>query len=60
MKMPAIRIKAKSIGIKPGKTKKADLIRAIQAQEGNTPCFDPNRESCDQTGCCWRSDCVTA
>lgn len=60
MKMPEIRIKAKSIGLKPGKTKKADLIRAIQAQEGNAPCFAPNRESCDQTGCCWYSDCVTA
>ncbi len=60
MKMPEIRIKAKNIGLKPGKTKKADLIRAIQTQEGNNPCFAPSRESCDQAGCCWYNDCVTA
>ncbi|HDK43748.1 MAG TPA: SAP domain-containing protein [Desulfobacteraceae bacterium] len=53
-------MKAKNVGLKPGKMKKADLIRAIQIQEGNNPCFSPNRESCDQTGCCWHSDCVVA
>jgi hypothetical protein len=34
-----IRVIAKKTGIEPKKKNKAELIRAIQIKEGNTPCF---------------------
>lgn len=58
MKMPEIRSKAQRLGIKPGKMNKSDLIRAIQMQEGNTPCFGTTMSPCDQEACCWRADCL--
>ena len=58
MKMQEVREKAKKLGLKPGKIKKkTDLIRAIQSEEGNTPCFKTAVNDCDQTDCCWRGDC---
>jgi len=39
MNMQDIREKAKILDIKPGKKRKVDLIRLIQATEGNFPCF---------------------
>jgi len=49
---------AKKMGLKAGKMKKADLVRTIQAAEGNTPCFQTNAvNSCGQANCLWRSDC---
>jgi len=42
------------------KLRKAELIRAIQQGEGNQECFGaPWRFDCQQTGCCWRQDCLT-
>ena len=58
MKMPEIRDKAQQLGIKPGKKNKMELIRAIQQQEGNTPCFGSTMGHCDQAACCWRADCL--
>lgn len=58
MKMPEIRSKAQQLGIKPGKMSKADLIRTIQQQEGNSPCFGTAMSQCDHTDCCWRDDCL--
>ena len=58
MKMTEVKEKAKSLGISPGKMKKADLIHAIQSTEGNFPCFKTGLPSCDQYNCCWRSDCL--
>ena len=60
MKMKEVREKAAELGIKPGKFKKVDLIRTIQGNEGNSPCFQTGLDSCDQFGCCWRSDCLPA
>ena len=57
MKMQEIRQRAKLLGLKLGKKRKADLIRTIQAAEGNFPCFQTGSEACDQSGCCWREDC---
>lgn len=57
MKMTEIKIKAKAIGISPGKLKKAELIHAIQSKEGNYTCFQTGLTTCDQYKCCWRSDC---
>ena len=37
MTVKEIKIIAKKMGLQAGKMKKADLIRSIQATEGNTP-----------------------
>ena len=58
MKMIDIKAKAKNLGLKPGKMKKEDLIRAIQETEGNFPCFGSAMEHCSQEDCCWREDCL--
>lgn len=59
MTVQEIKKRAKAMGIKPGKMKKAEMIRAIQATEGNHPCFQTADNMCDQNDCCWRSDCLT-
>lgn len=58
MKMADIRKRAKEFGVKVQGVKEADMIRAIQTAEGNTPCFATGRETCDQVACCWREDCL--
>jgi hypothetical protein len=58
MKMTDVRRKAKDLGIKPGKLRKADLIHTIQAKEGNSQCYQTGLDSCDQVNCCWKSDCL--
>jgi len=58
MTVKEIRMIAKNMNINPRKMKKAELIKTIQVQENNTPCFQTAADSCDQTGCCWRSDCL--
>jgi hypothetical protein len=60
MKMQEIRQRAKLLGLKLGKKRKADLIRTIQAAEGNFSCFQTGSEACDQSGCCWREDCLAS
>lgn len=58
MKVEEIREKAKQIGIKPGKMKKADLIKAIQRSEGNIECFNSGAApTCGQESCLWRDEC---
>lgn len=56
MKMPEIRQKAKSMGLKADGSK-ADLIQRIQSAEGNDVCFG-TRTSCPHKDCCWREDCL--
>ena len=58
MKVVEIREIAKQRGIKTGKMKKVEMVRTIQADEGNTPCFQSGINPCDQHNCCWRSDCI--
>lgn len=58
MGMPEIRIKAKALGITPGRMKKADLIHAIQMAEGCTPCFGRSGGQCAHTDCCFMKDCL--
>ncbi len=60
MKMTELRKKAKELGIKPGKLKKADLVHAIQAAEGNPQCFTTAVDYCDQSDCAYREDCFKA
>jgi hypothetical protein len=64
MKVVEIKQIAQQKGITPGKMKKAELVRAIQSQEGSTTCFESATNPltgvnpCDLSACCWRSDCV--
>lgn len=60
MRMTEIREKAKALDVKTSKVNKVDLIRAIQVQEGNSPCFATDRDDCDQPECCWREDCLSS
>ena len=57
MGMPEIRIKAKGLGISPGKTKKTELVHAIQVAEGYTPCFGRANGQCPYTDCCFMENC---
>jgi hypothetical protein len=61
MKLEDVRSIAKSRGVHPGKLSETELIRAIQADEGNFDCFAtaPGGE-CDQATCLWRLDCIDA
>jgi hypothetical protein len=59
MKIDEIKEIAKKHGIKAGKAKKGDLVRAIQQAEGNNPCFDTDSSGqCGQPACMWRGDCT--
>lgn len=53
-----IRVIAQNLGIDPRKKNKVDLIRAIQTQEGNFPCFKTAGSYCDQKDCLWQSECL--
>ncbi len=55
--MPEIKNKAKALGIRPGKMKKEELIRAVQSAEGNNPCFGTAGGDCTNTECCFIRDC---
>ncbi len=58
MKLEEIKKISKQHNIKVGKMKKAELVRAIQAAEGNDVCFETGRASgCGQANCLWRDDC---
>ncbi len=57
MTVKDIRDMARRQGVKSySRLKKAELIRAIQIQEGNAPCFQTMTD-CREDGCLWRSDC---
>ena len=60
MRLTEVKNKAKGMGVKPGKMKKGELIRALQVKEGNDACFGSGSrgEVCDQEGCCFRTDCL--
>ncbi len=58
MGMPQIRLKAKSLGINPGKMKKPELIHTIQLTEGYSPCFGTSGGHCDYNDCCFITDCL--
>ena len=58
MKLEEIRSIAKSRGVHPGKLSKTELIKTLQAGEGNFDCFATAYSGeCDQAGCIWRPDC---
>ena len=52
---------AKGKGVDPGRMKKAELIRAIQAAENNPTCYGSDRKfHCPETSCLWEKDCKKA
>ena len=61
MNMNEIRAIAKDRGISPAKLRKAELIRAIQCEENNNPCFATEHvKVCGQENCLWLVDCERA
>lgn len=58
MKLEEIKAIAQQHGIKAGKLKKAELVRAIQMAEGSEQCFETGKlATCGQAGCSWRDIC---
>lgn len=57
MNMTEIIKKAKTVGVDPGKMKKAELIRSIQTAEGSSPCFGTSDGQCAYAECCFIRDC---
>lgn len=58
MKIAEVRELAVQRGLKADKMKKTEIIRAIQAAEGNTVCFDTGAAvECGQADCLWLTDC---
>ena len=60
MGMPEIKVKAKTLGITPGRMKKAELIHSIQLAEGCTPCYGTSTGQCPHSDCCFMDDCFRA
>jgi hypothetical protein len=58
MNLTEVKELAKQNGIDTKRMKKAEMIRAIQTQEDNFPCFGTANGYCDQGECLWRSDCL--
>jgi hypothetical protein len=59
MRLTEVQKKASGLGLKDTwKFSKKDLVRAVQKKEGNSDCFQSGKKSCEQTACCWRTDCI--
>lgn len=58
MRVEEIREIARQRGLKPGKMKKAELVRMMQQVEGNAACYVTGKAGeCGQEQCLWRDDC---
>ena len=53
-----MRNRAQAAGVTVQTNNKVDLIRAIQAAEGNLQCFQTGRTQCNEVRCCWMADCI--
>ena len=59
MNLKDIKGIAQKQGVKAGKMKKDEIIRAIQRAEGNFDCFGTAVSShCSQSDCPWMEDCL--
>lgn len=59
MKVKDIQNIARSLGLKPGKLNKTQLIHLIQKEEGNDECYGTTLvATCGQDTCLWRDDCL--
>lgn len=59
MKVAEVKERAAEMNIKVTGRKKIEMIRSIQAAEGNYPCFKTAEGDCDQYDCYWRKDCLS-
>ena len=60
MKFRDIQRMAKGMGINASRMGKEALIRAIQKQENNIPCYGTDRVAyCEERSCLWREDCLS-
>jgi hypothetical protein len=59
MKLAEVKNRAREMNIKAAGKNKTDIIRSIQAAEGNYPCFKMAEGHCDQYDCYWRDDCLS-
>ncbi|OHB31457.1 MAG: SAP domain-containing protein [Desulfuromonadaceae bacterium GWC2_58_13] len=58
MRLIEINNIAREKGLRPGRMKKDELIRAIQVREQHTPCFAAGMLGrCPHADCLWREDC---
>lgn len=58
MKLNEVKKIAKVMGLETARVTKEKLVRAIQVEEGNDPCFATGRATeCGQQSCIWREDC---
>ena len=58
MKLQEVKRIAKKMGLDTVKLTKDELIRAIQVEEGNIPCFGVVKAAeCGQSVCLWREEC---
>lgn len=58
MNIKEIKELAQQRGLRPGRLKKDELIRAIQEAEDSAPCYMTNQvDYCGQSDCLWRQDC---
>lgn len=61
MNMQELRAIAKSHNIRPGRLSKTELVKTIQAEEGNFDCYSTAYSGeIDQMDCLWRDDCFEA
>ncbi|ANB02494.1 MAG: SAP domain-containing protein [Chromatiaceae bacterium] len=59
MNLATVRYIAQNKGVTPGSLCKQDLIRTIQVNEGNAPCFATAEEGfCREVECHWHEDCL--
>jgi hypothetical protein len=59
MKLAELRTIAKSKGVVPINLFKTELIKTIQAKEGNFDCYaTAYNGKCDRMDCLWREDCL--
>ncbi len=58
MNMKDIKEIAAQKGLRAGRLKKEELVRAIQETENNVACYMTDQvDSCGQVACLWRTDC---
>ncbi len=56
--MDEVKAIAAERGVRAGKLKKTDLVRAIQKSENNPECYMTGFvNDCEQYDCLWREDC---
>jgi hypothetical protein len=59
MTLKEVKAIAKKKNLTVASTKKAEIIRAIQRDEGNNDCFATGMANeCGQMNCLWRPDCL--